>query len=83
MAVGAVFGAVNTMYAALSSRTPEIALLLTLGFYPRSVLATIGDSGVAMNRARVNVHVNSPSRGGPTFGARCAPAVAVPRAIGG
>ena len=40
MAVGAVFGAVNTMYSAVSSRTPEIAVLLTLGFHPRSVLAS-------------------------------------------
>jgi putative ABC transport system permease protein len=40
MAVGAVFGAVNTMYAAVSSRTSEIAVLLTLGFHPRSVLAS-------------------------------------------
>jgi ABC-type lipoprotein release transport system permease subunit len=40
MAIGAVFGAVNTMYAAVSSRTPEIAVLLTLGFHPRSVLAS-------------------------------------------
>jgi putative ABC transport system permease protein len=40
MAVGAVFGAVNTMYAAVSSRTSEIAVLLTLGFRPRSVLAS-------------------------------------------
>jgi putative ABC transport system permease protein len=28
------------MYAAVSSRTPEIAVLLTLGFPPRSVLAS-------------------------------------------
>ena len=40
MAVGAIFGAVNTMYAAVSSRMPEIAVLLTLGFRPRSVLAS-------------------------------------------
>jgi len=40
MAVGAVFGAVNTMYAAVASRTSEIAVLLTLGFRPRSVLAS-------------------------------------------
>jgi len=40
MAVGAVFGAVNTMYAAVASRTAEIAVLLTLGFPPRSVLAS-------------------------------------------
>jgi putative ABC transport system permease protein len=40
MAVGAIFGAVNTMYAAVQSRTPEIAVLLTLGFRPRSILAS-------------------------------------------
>ena len=40
MAVGAIFGAVNTMYATVSGRTPEIAVLLTLGFHPRSVLAS-------------------------------------------
>jgi ABC-type antimicrobial peptide transport system permease subunit len=40
MAVGAVFGAVNTMYAAVASRAPEIGMLLTLGFRPRSVLAS-------------------------------------------
>jgi putative ABC transport system permease protein len=40
MAVGAVFGAVNTMYAAIAARGPEIAVLLTLGFKPLSVLAS-------------------------------------------
>jgi hypothetical protein len=38
MSVGAIFGAVNTMYASIASRTPEIAVLLTLGFKPRHVL---------------------------------------------
>ena len=38
MSVGAIFGGVNTMYASISSRTPEIAVLLTLGFKPRNVL---------------------------------------------
>jgi len=38
MSVGAIFGAVNTMYASIASRTPEIAVLLTLGFKPRNVL---------------------------------------------
>jgi len=37
MAIGAVFGAINTMYAAVSSRAPEIAVLLTLGFKPGHV----------------------------------------------
>jgi putative ABC transport system permease protein len=40
MAVGAIFGAVNTMYASVAGRAPEIAVLLTLGFHPRSVLAS-------------------------------------------
>ncbi len=38
MSIGAIFGAVNTMYAAVGSRTPEIAVLLTLGFRPWQVL---------------------------------------------
>ena len=40
MAVGAVFGAINTMYAAIASRAPEIGVLLTLGFRPFSVLVS-------------------------------------------
>ncbi len=38
MAIGAIFGAVNTMYAAVGARAPEIAVLRTLGFRPGSVL---------------------------------------------
>ena len=40
MAIGAVFGAINTMYAAVSSRAPEIAVLLTLGFKPVNILSS-------------------------------------------
>ena len=40
MAIGAVFGAINTMYAAVSSRAPEIGVLLCLGFTPRNVLSS-------------------------------------------
>ncbi len=40
MAVGAIFGAINTMYAAVGARAPEIAVLRTLGFRPVSVLAS-------------------------------------------
>jgi ABC-type antimicrobial peptide transport system permease subunit len=40
MAIGAVFGAINTMYAAVSSRAPEIGVLLCLGFKPRNVLSS-------------------------------------------
>ncbi len=38
MGVGAVFGAMNTMYAAVSARTVEIATLRALGFRPGSVM---------------------------------------------
>jgi putative ABC transport system permease protein len=40
MAVGAIFGAINTMYAAVASRSSEIAVLITLGFHPRSIMAS-------------------------------------------
>jgi ABC-type lipoprotein release transport system permease subunit len=40
MSIGAVFGAINTMYAAVASRGPEIAVLLTLGFKPGNVLSS-------------------------------------------
>lgn len=40
MGIGAVFGAINTMYAAVASRAPEIGVLLTLGFRPRSVMGS-------------------------------------------
>jgi putative ABC transport system permease protein len=43
MAVGAVFGAINTMYAAIASRAPEIGVLLTLSFLAESAfIALIG-----------------------------------------
>lgn len=38
MAIGAIFGAVNTMYAAVANRAPEIGILLTLGFKPGAVM---------------------------------------------
>ncbi|MGH7814446.1 MAG: ABC transporter permease [Candidatus Binataceae bacterium] len=40
MAIGAIFGAMNTMYAAVSSRTPEIATLRALGFAPAAVMTS-------------------------------------------
>jgi putative ABC transport system permease protein len=41
MAIGAVFGALNTMYTAVSSRTREIATLRALGFGSGSVVVSI------------------------------------------
>jgi putative ABC transport system permease protein len=40
MAIGAVFGAMNTMYATVAARTAEMATLRALGFGPGSVMAS-------------------------------------------
>lgn len=40
MALGAVFGALNTMYAAVGARTKEIGTLLAIGFSRGAVLAS-------------------------------------------
>ncbi|HYB90426.1 MAG TPA: ABC transporter permease [Candidatus Binataceae bacterium] len=40
MAVGAVFAAMNTMYAAVSARTQEIGTLRALGFSPGAVMTS-------------------------------------------
>ncbi len=40
MAVGALFGAANTMFAAVAGRTREIATLLVLGFSPFAVMTS-------------------------------------------
>jgi putative ABC transport system permease protein len=40
MAIGAIFGAMNTMYAAVSSRTTEIGTLRALGFAPMAVMTS-------------------------------------------
>jgi putative ABC transport system permease protein len=40
MAVGAIFGAMNTLYAAVSSRTTEIGTLRALGFAPIAVMTS-------------------------------------------
>jgi putative ABC transport system permease protein len=40
MAAGAIFGALNTMYAAVGARTREIGTILALGFTPNSVMAS-------------------------------------------
>ncbi len=46
MAIGAIFGALNTMYSSVSARGKEIATLRALGFGPLSILSsTIIESG--------------------------------------
>ena len=41
MGIGAVFGAVNTMYSAVAARTREIATLRALGFSSFSVVVSV------------------------------------------
>ena len=41
MAVGAIFGALNTMYSAVSTRSVEIATLRALGFSPMPVVMSV------------------------------------------
>jgi putative ABC transport system permease protein len=73
MGVGAVFGAMNTMFAAVASRTAEIGTLRAIGFPPRAILvsftaealliAAIGYAiGVALGVAAVAV-VNATVQG--------------------
>jgi putative ABC transport system permease protein len=40
MAIGAIFGAMNTMYASVSARTTEIGTLRALGFAPWAVMGS-------------------------------------------
>ena len=47
MAIGAIFGALNTMYSSVSARGKEIATLRALGFGPLSILtSTIVESAI-------------------------------------
>jgi len=48
MGVGASFGAMNTMFAAVSSRTTEIGTLRALGFSQRSILVSFVSESLAI-----------------------------------
>src|SRR5690606_15907655 len=50
MAVGALFGALNTMYSAVSQRTREIATLRALGFGAGSVIVSVFAEAVMLAR---------------------------------
>jgi putative ABC transport system permease protein len=41
MAVGALFGALNTMYSAVSDRAPEISILRAIGFHAGAVVVSV------------------------------------------
>ena len=49
MGVGAIFGAVNTMYSAVASRTREIATLRALGFQSLPVVISVLVEAVALS----------------------------------
>jgi putative ABC transport system permease protein len=51
MGVGAVFGAMNTMYAIVAARTREIGTLRALGFSRRSILASFLIESVVLSFA--------------------------------
>lgn len=41
MALGAAFGAINTMYSSVSSRSTEIATLRAMGFHPVAIVTSV------------------------------------------
>ena len=49
MAVGAVFGALNTMYSAVSARTREIATLRAIGFGGLPIVASVLTEALALS----------------------------------
>ena len=48
MAIGSAFAATNTMYAAVSRRTPEIGMLRALGFGRRAILVSFMAESIAL-----------------------------------
>jgi putative ABC transport system permease protein len=77
MAVGAVFGALNAMYSAISTRTVEIATLRVLGFGASAVIVSVfaeslllailgGAAGGGVAWLLFNGHAVSTSAGGLT-----------------
>ncbi len=51
MGIGAVFGAINTMYNAVASRTREIATLRAIGFGSLPVVASVIGESLALATA--------------------------------
>jgi putative ABC transport system permease protein len=49
MALGALFGALNTMYSAVSARTAEIGTLRALGFGSLPVIASVMAEAMALS----------------------------------
>src|SRR5260221_1572597 len=71
MAVGAIFGAMNTMYAAVSARTTEIGTLRALGFAPIAVMTSfrLESLVLAVAAGALGIILAMPINGlSPTFG---------------
>jgi putative ABC transport system permease protein len=51
MGIGAIFGAINTMYTAVASRTREIATLRALGFGALAVVASVLSEALLLSAA--------------------------------
>ncbi len=51
MSIGAISGALNTMYANVGARTREIGTLLAIGFKPRSIMASFVVESVILSIA--------------------------------
>ncbi|MGE3840981.1 MAG: ABC transporter permease [Vicinamibacterales bacterium] len=65
MAIGAVFGAMNTMYAVVSLRTREIGTLRALGFARRSILVSfvLESTFIALVAGAIGVLLALPANG--------------------
>ena len=64
MAIGALFGAANTMFAAVANRGREIATLLVLGFSPIAVMTSfVVESMIVAHRRRSAARIALPING--------------------
>src|SRR5262249_26561380 len=63
MGIGAVFAAMNTMYAAVSARTTEIGTLRALGFRPGAVLGSFLLESLAVAAGALGVILALPING--------------------
>lgn len=71
MAIGAVFGGMNTMYAAVAARAAEIGTLRALGFGPRAIMASflLESTVLALGAGVIGIVVALPIDGfSTTFG---------------
>jgi putative ABC transport system permease protein len=63
MGIGAIFGATNTMYAAVSARTVEISTLRALGFGPGAVIFLAESEVLALAASVIGIALALPMNG--------------------